>query len=95
MPDGSGLGGNIPPLAGSDYIKNDPVKMACIIRYGISDSIVVNGRKYGQPMEGIQKLSDFEIANIINYINHSWGNQYGFVQIGEVREALNNCTNEK
>lgn len=95
MSDGSGLVGNIPPLAGADYIKNDPVKMACIIRYGISDSIIVNGKSYGQPMAGIPALSDFEIANIINYINHSWGNNFGYVQIGEVQEALNNCMNEK
>ena len=95
MPDGTGLEGNIPPLAGSDFIKNAPAQMACIIRYGISDTIIVNGRKYGQPMAGIPKLSDFEIANIINYINHSWGNDFGYVQIGEVQEALNQCMNEK
>lgn len=95
MSDGSGLGGNIPPLAGSDYVKNAPVNMACIIRYGISDSIIVNGKTYGQPMAGVPALSDFEIANIINYINHSWGNDFGYVQIGEVQKALNNCMNEK
>ena len=46
-------------------------------------------------MPANQKLSDFEIANIINFINHSWGNDYGYVQIGEVRAALENCMNEK
>jgi len=95
MPDGSGLKGNIPPLAGSDYVKNDPAGMACVIRYGLADSILVNGKPYGQPMAGIPQLSDFEIANIINYINHSWGNDFGYVQIGEIRKALETCTNEK
>ena len=95
MPDGSGLEGNIPPLAGADNIKKSPAKVACAIRYGISDSIVVNGKVYQQPMAAIPKLSDFEIANIINYINHSWGNDFGYVQIGEVRAALKKCANEK
>ena len=91
MEDGSGLAGNIPPLAGSDYLKNNQVFTACIIRYGQSDTIMVNGIPYFQPMAGIPKLSQFEIANIINFINQAWGNDYGFVKLEDIRQQLADC----
>jgi mono/diheme cytochrome c family protein len=91
MDDGSGLLGNIPPLAQSDYLVKHQEELACIIRYGQQGEIVVNGKKYNNPMPGIPQLTDFEIANIINYINHAWGNDLGFYQIDEVRANLEQC----
>ena len=91
MEDGTGLEGNIPPLANADYLQTHGGKIACIIRYGIQETIVVNGKKYTTPMEGIPQLTEVEIANIINYINHAWGNKYGFVKIQEVKSQLERC----
>jgi mono/diheme cytochrome c family protein len=91
MDDGTGLPGNIPPLADSDYLKEDPLRAACIIRYGQEEEIVVNGKVYNQPMEAVPQLSDFEIANVINYINHAWGNDYGFVKLEDIQKRLNDC----
>jgi hypothetical protein len=42
-------------------------------------------------MVGIPQLSDFEITNVINYINSAWGNDYGYTKITEVQEALETC----
>ena len=91
MDDGTGLEGNIPPLAGADYITQHRSNLACIIRYGMQDTISVNGIIYNNAMPGVPQLTDFEIANILNYINHSWGNDYGFVTIDEVRASLEKC----
>ena len=91
MDDGTGLVGNIPPLAGADYLEKERDKLACIIRYGIEGEILVNGRTYTQAMEGIDRLSDAEITNVINYINTAWGNKLPFVPITEVQESLKNC----
>ncbi|GJM33281.1 MAG: hypothetical protein DHS20C18_22820 [Saprospiraceae bacterium] len=91
MEDGVGLEGLIPPLAGADYLKNANLQTTCIIRKGISDTITVNGRQYTDPMAGIPQLSDFEITNIINYINQAWGNDFGYVKLEDVRETLENC----
>ncbi len=92
MEDGSGLGQLIPPLAGADYLREHNLETACIIRYGLVDSIVVNGKQYGeQPMAGIKELSDFQIINIMNYINQAWGNDYGFVKLADVRDQLSTC----
>lgn len=91
MKDGSGLGANIPPLAGADYLKSNAHLLPCIIRYGISEEIVVNGKTYTTPMVGIPQLKDVEIANIINYINHAWGNDNGYTTIQEVQKQLEQC----
>ncbi|MCB0558263.1 MAG: cytochrome c [Lewinellaceae bacterium] len=91
MDDGSGLAGNIPPLAQSDYVRQNQGQLACIIRYGMEGAIVVNGKTYQNPMAGIPQLSEFEIANIVNYINQAWENDYGYLQLKAVREALEKC----
>ena len=91
MSDGSGLAGVIPPLAGADYWANHQDELACLIRYGISDTIYVNGRQYANKMEGIPQLTDFEIANIINYVNQAWGHQLGRVDIAQIRQQLVDC----
>ncbi|MBK8706435.1 MAG: cytochrome c [Saprospiraceae bacterium] len=89
--DGKGLKALIPPLAGADYLKQHQDELACIIKYGISSKIKVNGVEFEQPMPGVPQLSDFEITNIINYINQAWGNDYGYVKIAYVRKSLKVC----
>jgi mono/diheme cytochrome c family protein len=91
MEDGTGLGGNIPPLARADYLAENQDQLACIIRYGQKDTIVVNVRQYSEVMEGIPQLTEFQIANIINYINQAWGNDFGFVKVEDLRSQLEAC----
>lgn len=91
MDDGSGLEGIYPPLDNADYIKEDPLRMVCIIRNGMEGEIVVNGRVYNQAMESIPQLTEFEIANIINYINQAWNNELGFVKMSDIRKQLESC----
>lgn len=91
MEDGTGLGANIPPLAVSDYLKERQNKIACIIRNGIKDTITVNGTVYSEQMLGIPQLSEFEITNIINFINHAWGNDYGYVKATDIQQQLKAC----
>ncbi len=89
--DGKGLKALIPPLAGADYLQRRQDQLGCIIKYGLSEKIIVNGVEFEQPMPGVPQLSDFEITNIINYINQAWGNDYGYVKIADVRNSLKNC----
>lgn len=91
MDNGSGLEGLIPPVVGADFVRDNIAETACIIRYGREEPMVVNGRRYAQPMPGSPQLSDFEITNIINYIRHAWSNDYGYVTLEEVRQALEAC----
>lgn len=90
--DGKGLGALIPPLAGSDYLQKERGQLACILVNGLSDTIVVNGVLYGgQPMPANAALSDIHVANILNYIQNSWGNQLPDFTLQEVRADLSRC----
>jgi len=91
MPDGKGLKSLCPPLAQSDYLAQNQTLIPCIITQGIEGSIIVNGKEYNQPMEGIKGLTAVQITNIINYINHAWGNDAGYTKIQEVEAALQKC----
>lgn len=90
MEDGIGLAKLIPPLANSDYLKNNQDKIACILRNGQKGEIVVNGVTYNQEMPG-KKYTEVQITNIVNYINHAWGNDYGTVTLEETKKKLNAC----
>ena len=91
MEDGTGLQGIIPPLAGADYVRDNQQLLPCLIRHGVQEPLTVNGKVYTTLMEGVPKLTEFEITNVINYINTSWGNDYGIVKHPDVRLLLEEC----
>jgi mono/diheme cytochrome c family protein len=78
-------------LANADYLAQHRDALPCVLRYGLADSIVVNGRAYAEKMPGVPQLSEVDITNILNYINHSWGNQNPPYRLDEVRELLQRC----
>jgi mono/diheme cytochrome c family protein len=93
LDNGQGLQGLIPPLAGADYLTNARNQLPCIIRKGMKGNIIVNGITYGtQEMPPpTAKLTEFEITNILNYINTAWGNNLPVWTIDEVRNNLKEC----
>lgn len=91
MDSGEGLGALIPPLAGSDYLAKNQERLPCIVRYGLQDTIVVNGKTYSENMAGMPGLSDIQITNLLNYINHAWGNEGATYQFEQVQELLKKC----
>ncbi|MEO0732225.1 MAG: cytochrome c [Bacteroidota bacterium] len=88
MEDGNGLRQLIPPLARADYLRENPREVVRGIRYGMNGPMIVNGVPYNQPMPGNEELSEFQIVNIVNYINQAWGNDYGGITVTEAREWL-------
>lgn len=88
MEEGEGLRQLIPPLAGSDYLKQNQGAVVRGIRKGMTGEMVVNGKTYNQPMPGNKELSEFQIVNIVNYINQAWGNDYGQVTVAQARGWL-------
>lgn len=72
---GEGVSGVFPPLAKSDFLVNNIEISIKGLKYGMSGPIVVNGEEYDGVMED-QGLDDDEIADVLNYILNSWGNQY-------------------
>ncbi|WP_241480657.1 c-type cytochrome [Psychroserpens mesophilus] len=74
LPDGKGVPKSFPPLANSDYLLNNRVKSIRAIKYGLSGEIIVNGEIYNMPMAAFG-LTNTEVADVMNYITNSWGNQ--------------------
>lgn len=91
MDNGEGLAGLMPPLAGSDYLAQHRERIPCIIRNGLQDTIVVNGKVYAEQMLPNSLLSDIQITNIANYIFQSWGNQLPPLSFEEAQKALEAC----
>ncbi len=80
-----------PPLKGSDFLVNNQDKIACIIRNGLEEPLIVNGKKYGIQMPGFSALTAQEISQIIVYINNAWGNNYGISTVDKVKKELEGC----
>ena len=76
LPNGKGVKHTYPPLADSNYLKDNRDASIKGLKYGLKGEIIVNGEKYNSYMPAMG-LSDDEIADVMNYINHSWGNAYG------------------
>ncbi|MBP9926345.1 MAG: cytochrome c [Cyclobacteriaceae bacterium] len=91
--DGSGLGKLYPPLAKSDFLEKDLAEIVCLIKYGRSGEVWVNGVMYNQPMKGTPALTELEIAEITTYIYNSWGNVHDIVEVTEVAALLPTCNN--
>ncbi len=71
---GKGVEGIYPPLANSDYLTKNIDKSIRAVKFGMKGPIVVNGIKYDNVMAN-QDLLNEEVADVMNYILHSWGNK--------------------
>ena len=85
QPNGEGLSGVYPPLAGSDHLSKDQEKSISIILKGQNEEINVKGIKYSVPMPAMNSLTDQQIADVLNYMGRSWGNQFNVVTPSQVK----------
>lgn len=72
QPDGGGLTGNFPPLAGNANVQ-DAAYVEDVIRNGKQGELVVNGVTYNGVMPAFGQLSDEEIAAVIDYVQNRLG----------------------
>ncbi|MDJ0748120.1 MAG: cytochrome D1 domain-containing protein [Woeseiaceae bacterium] len=86
QPDGSGLTGAFPPLAGSDWLKGDRKKVLGAAMFGLSGPITVNGVDYNGVMPSLGHLPDEDLAAALTYVFASWGNDGAAVSVEEVAE---------
>jgi cytochrome c551 len=88
---GQGLAGLYPPIAGSDFLKDNKSLILCSMRYGLKDTIVVNGKTYRQPMPANLQLQALDVAEIATYIYNEWGNEKVITDVKSVQKTLENC----
>jgi len=85
QPNGEGLPGQFPPLAGSEYVTGDdpslPIK---IILAGLAGPITVKGSEYNGAMLPFSALDDRTIAGVVTYIRGTWGNEASAVTAEDV-----------
>ena len=88
---GQGLARLIPPVAGSDYLARHRDELACLLRNGQNQVIVVNGVSYHNIMPGNKAMSHAQITNLLNFIENHWGNRAPLRTISEVQAQLDGC----
>jgi mono/diheme cytochrome c family protein len=88
---GQGLKRLIPPVAASDYVTKYRADLPCLIRKGMKGPMVVNGVDYNQVMPGHEDLTDSQIANLLNFVQQSWGNKNQPYTIRETSDFLARC----
>ena len=86
--EGQGVANAFPPLAKSDYLNADVDRAIGIVLHGKTGEITVNGKKYNSVMTA-QSLTDDEIANVLTYVYHSWGNSKQVVTPEMVKKVRN------
>jgi nitrite reductase (NO-forming) len=86
QPDGKGLPGIFPPLAGSDFLQADKDRAIRIPIKGLTGPIVVNGKPFNNLMPP-QVFTDGQIADVLTYIMNSWGNEDGAVSPDDVKRV--------
>ena len=81
---GQGMEGVFPPLAGSDLLAREQQRAISIALNGLAGPVTVNGKTYDSVMPPMSQLNDDEIADILTYVTHSWGNTGTPVTAAEV-----------
>jgi len=87
---GEGLQALIPPLTDSGYLKKNNANLACFIKYGLTTKITINNREFDEKMLP-NDLPPIDIANVLTYINNSFGNKLGTTPVKQVENNLATC----
>jgi nitrite reductase (NO-forming) len=86
QPEGQGMPGVFPPLAGSDYLMADKPRAIASLINGLTGQIVVNRQTYNGVMPP-SMLNDEQIAAVLTYVRNSWGNSSDIVTVEEVKKV--------
>jgi nitrite reductase (NO-forming)/hydroxylamine reductase len=74
QPNGTGMSGVFPPLAGNKRVAAEPARTIDIAINGLTGPIEVNGVKYNNAMPSVAHLKDADIAAALTYAASAWGN---------------------
>jgi len=92
QPAGTGVAGQYPPLAGSEWLTRDAETAVRIVLYGLEGPITVKGQAFNNKMPAFHdKLGNDEIAAVLTHVRSAWGNSAGPVDeevVESVREDI-------
>lgn len=84
---GLGVPNQIPPLAGSDFLKSNTIGAIYTVIQGRTGPIVVNGQTYNATMIPQGYLTDQQIADVLTFVRNNWGNKGEIVKPEQVHAA--------
>lgn len=88
QPEGQGVAGAFPPLAGSDYLaRSTKATLIGHIVHGLQGPLTVNGATYNGAMPPMAFLTDEEIAGALTFVRGSWSNGLDAVTPAEVAKV--------
>jgi mono/diheme cytochrome c family protein len=88
---GEGLGELAPPLTDTVFLKTNKQQLACYIKNGANQPMLINGKSYQEKMPAFKDLHDIDIAQVIVYVTNSFGNKQGMYKYEKVATDLKNC----
>jgi len=88
---GEGLAQLAPPLTDSVFLKTNASRLACIIKNGANESLVIHGNTYKEKMPAFPELADIDVAQVLVFVTNSFGNKQGFIPYKAVSVQLQNC----
>ena len=97
QPDGKGLPGVFPQLAGSDWLEADVSLLSKVVLRGLQGPITINGAPFVGPMPMAplaDTLKDEEVADVLNYVRATYGNG-GPLATAEVVKAARDATKDQ
>jgi len=95
-PDGKGLPGAFPPLAGSEWVIGSDRRLIALTLDGVMDTQTVEGRQYHGVMPAWRKpLNDAQLAAVLTCIRQTWGNSSPPVSPLDVQQVRAATLNHK
>jgi mono/diheme cytochrome c family protein len=88
QPNGLGDPSKAPPLVGSEWVlAPKPDRIIRIVLDGLQGPVTVKGQPFNLAMASWKtSFKDDEIAGVLSYIRHTWGNNASMVQADQVKE---------
>jgi mono/diheme cytochrome c family protein len=74
QPNGQGVAGQFPPLAGNRDLFLDRTFPALVVLFGLEGKVEVGGKTYEAAMPPFGHLSNDEVAALVRYVRNAWGN---------------------
>jgi len=87
MADGNGVPMMNPPLVNTTYVLGDKEKLITIVLNGFKEDVEINGQTYSNVMTPHKDLTDQQIADVLTYVRHSFGNKASAVKVSDVKKV--------
>ncbi len=91
QPEGKGLPGVYPPLAGSEWVRADASRLIKVVLHGLTGPLTVAGQNFGGPgavpMPAMGGLSDEQIADVLTFVRGTFGPNAAPVKAAEVQSS--------